>query len=131
MALLISFFTGVFSDIITKHNNFSDYLFNINHISLGLNKGYIDELFGLPSYQSYDSNTSLSDCIYVLENCLIKTYYKDNALVGFFITTLDLNKKNKISLGGYDHLVSNKTLGHFSYYEIEGKPSTVENFVTM
>lgn len=133
----------------------------VSKISIGCNKNWVDEKFGVPfsintinvtniGRVNYDKNGNIYDkhhkvieedaiintyleCIYFLDDILVMTIYYDssnNLCKAFFITLLNgASVIDNIIPEVYSSLVSGKTIGEFTFTDIERNPDYIFGYV--
>lgn len=97
----------------------------INQVSIGGNKEYIDETFG-KSYYHYKAKNGISENIYILDDVILRAYYKHGRLISYFLTITN-NIKLKLPKN-FQTFVNNKELGDFSFYDINGNPRNTDAY---
>lgn len=124
MVLLFCIGCGIFSYIHFKYIRWNSFA---SRITIGQNKESIEERIGKAYYQQTNTN-NISEYIYIINDVVLRIYYKDNQLISYFVTL-----RNNVEIGfpeQYSYLVNDKGLGNFTFYEIEGAPSCVESYVS-
>ncbi|MBQ6169643.1 MAG: hypothetical protein IJK30_06760 [Ruminococcus sp.] len=111
----------------------------LENVYIGCSKEWIDEKLGAPTFMySCEGKTELTNmtpkeidydflaCVYVTDIAVLKTYFgkEDNSCQAFFITVTD--EKQSLDLPStYRRFVNDKSIGKFSYYDIDGNPTAV------
>lgn len=111
----------------------------LENVYIGCSKEWIDEKLGAPTFmyscdgkiefertKPEEMNYDFLTCVYVTDIAVLKAYYgkEDNSCQIFFITATD--EKQPLNLPStYRRFVNDKSIGKFSYHDIEGNPTVI------
>lgn len=97
----------------------------MKEISIGESKEFIDKRLGIAYYQ-YINDSGIIENIYVLDEIILRAYFKKGQLISYFFT---MTSHIKLELpNSIQKFVKNKKLGEFTFYEIEGKPLNADAY---
>ena len=100
---------------------------DINSILIGESTDYCDDCFGVPIFQKQHDEYGINERVYDNKYVIIRAYFKDSSLIGYFVTSKRDNEK--ISLPEqFDYLVDEKYLGKFNFTDISGMPYFVGSY---
>ncbi len=102
---------------------------DINNILIGENQQYVKECFGDPIFKSFNKKYKIEENVINNKYAIIRTYYKNEKLVGFFITAKQDNQKIRIQ-EQFEDLCQNKPLGEFSFTDIEIAPKSINAYIS-
>lgn len=119
-------------------------LSTLENMYIGCSKDWIDENIGTPTFV-YNENFKVNykqgndeskeiyydylGCVYITDIGILRTFFDkdDMSCKAFFITAVD--DKYTINLPKrYRHFVNDKSLGNFSYYDIQATPEYINGF---
>lgn len=145
--IIIPIFTAFVSDYlieqtlknVAREEKLNMQIETLENIYIGCSKEWIDEKLGAPTFiystskiNSYNDNykseydNDYISCVYSTDIAVLKVYYlKENiSCKAYYITST--NKDCHINLPkAYRRFVNNKSIGDFSYYDINGAPEIV------
>lgn len=117
IAAFIPLFTILFNFIASNEKLYDD----INHISLGANYKYLQQCFGVPKFKTqYDD---MEEYVYFTKKEVIRCFFINNKLEGYFVTKLSNNFFHKIKVPDmYATVISKMDITEKSFSEIRGVP---------
>lgn len=121
LVALIPLTSIMYSEISADRKLLSD----INNVLIGESVDYCDDCFGIPIFQEQNDENGIDERVYNNKYVIIRAYFKNNSLIGYFVTA----KKNdgKIKLPEqFCHLVDGKPLGEFTFKDISYAPYYVQ-----
>lgn len=120
--IIVAIFVPLISFFLESIDEEKSLYYDLHNIGLGMSEQYMEECFGVPKYIYYDNENDIVENIYYTENEVIRAFFVDLKLEGYFITMLNKNpfglKLPKI----YRKYTNDKKIGDISYYEIIEKP---------
>lgn len=102
---------------------------DINNILIGENQQSVKECFGDPIIKSFNEEYKIEENVINNKYAIIRTYYKNEKLIGFFVTAKEDNEKIRVQ-EQFEFLCQNKPLGKFSFTDIEIAPKSVEAYIS-
>lgn len=123
--ILIPVTTIVYSNVSKDMQLLKD----INNILLGENQQYINECFGNPIFKSFNEKYKIEENVINNKYAIIRTYYKNEKLIGFFVTAKNDNSKIRIQ-EEFEYLCKNRPLGQFSFTDIDLAPKSIEAYIS-
>lgn len=104
---------------------------NIENISFGTGEEYMTKCFGIPKLQNLSEDKEILENVYYTDNEIIRAYFVNGKLEGYFITVTRNDGWHKVRLPPtYRNIVNNVSLGAFTYYDISGKPMDITAYAT-
>ncbi len=136
---LVNFYNSVYilaaavaiaSSIATNVKNAYIVKKTINEMVIGTSQDYIFDKLGSPNYKkTYDDN-GVTECVHVTNWAFLREFYIDESLIGYFVTSRNQNTRGIGTNNIASRFTNNKTLGKYTYKEIEGKPNALLSFAS-
>jgi len=133
-SIVISITSNIF-----EQNNYKRSIFNaVENISIGCSKEWMDSKFGVPTFscahplpweeELLSEDLSIVEYCYILDELIIRAFYKSpvESCCLFLVTQRTEKISQEVNIP-YSP-TNGKSLGKFTYYEIEGKPLSVFGF---
>lgn len=116
--------------LIFVNNKFEnrDLINEINKLSIGTTKEFLDKKFDYPKFSNYDADNNILECVYDTKYAIIRAYYINNGLQAFFVTQKENTNSGILLLPYYNEIVNYKGLEEFNYYEIKTGPIGIYAF---
>lgn len=96
-----------------------------SNISVGNAQEYVEDTLGHPVYKKVWDEYGFIECNYITKHALIRVFYDNNIVKGFFITSKDKSYKKILTT---DKTLEVKPLGTFTYKAIAGSPDEVRSY---
>ncbi len=91
----------------------------------------MNDCFGIPRFYFYNDKNTISEEVYVTEKEVIRAYFVQDKLEGYFITKVKNNTWHQIGLPDiYRNLTNSKCIGKFSFYDVKESPKQIVSYVT-
>lgn len=131
IGIVVSAALPLFSLVVGTVNSDIELYKNMENISIGTSEQYMEQCFGVPKLQNLSEDKEILENVYYTDKEIIRAYFVNGKLEGYFITLVEKNPLHKVGLpNAYKELVGGKTLGEFTYYEIKGGPDNITAYVT-
>ncbi len=101
----------------------------LNEINIGVSRSFTESILGSPKYIANFDSVNISDEYYIVDQIVVRLLYQENVVQAFFVTICDETHKGLIPISIYEHVVNDKKLGEFSYYDIEYVPLKIRGFL--
>lgn len=101
---------------------------DIQNIDIGITRDYARTILGSPRYVVSSNSFNLQDEFYVIDQVIIRLIFRHNTVQAYFVTINDQSLKGKIPVSIYGHIVDDKNLGDFNYYEIDFVPEEIQAY---
>lgn len=129
--MLSTLFLSMISKAYTDYINQRELEKSIGSIYLGCNREWIDEKLGEATFTI--NHSDYIECVYISEIAAVRAFYgtETESCEAFFVTALSNRKIETLKLPGiYSHVTNGKSLGEYSYYDIQDKPLGIDGYVT-
>lgn len=130
--IIATVITNVSSTVIASKIERKNLLTSIQNLYIGSNKDWIDSKLGQATF-IHTINDDYFVCVYAVDVAIVQVFYDTSAssCQAFSVTAYNLKPSEKIKLPQmYSQVVSEKSLGEFSFYEIDLSPDKVCGFTS-
>ncbi len=92
-------------------------------ISLRSSRAHLEDVLGHPRFENYYSYYKITDASYFTKHAMVRVFYYDGNIIGYFITSMDKNYKG---IGQSAYIGSEeRPLGSYTYQKIDGSPCKI------
>lgn len=100
----------------------------IEKIDIGVNNNYIDNLLGYPLYSKIDSENNVTENLYSVEGAVLRCYYLNDKIIGYFITKTNNDFNNKITAHYFDDDI---VLGKSTFEDYSEQVNNLVSYCTL
>lgn len=131
IGIIVSIFVPILSIVIENIHNEINLYKSLNNISIGTNVKYMEECFGTPKFHYLDEKSGIVENIYFTEREIVRAYFVNDKLEGYFVTKVKNNMFFNVKLpDAYKSLVEEKEVGKFTFYDINYEPRYIKAYAT-
>lgn len=97
-----------------------------NEISIENSKVYLEDVLGHPRFVYFYPDSGITDARYFTKHAMVRVFYYDESVIGYFITSLDRNYKR---IGRTEYVgTEGKPLGSYTYQDVDGYPYKIKAY---